>query len=94
MKSVVYSWRLAPELKTDLERAGRRQRLRLAEVIDIAAREWLAKNAYAVADDEEQKRLHAKAERYIGVIRGRDPRRSERVTELVKKSLERKYGRR
>ena len=93
MKSEVYSWRLSPGLKADLERAARARKMRLSVVLDMAVRDWLAKNAQDIADDEEQQRLHALAERYFGVIRGKDPRRSERVSELIRKSLRRKYGR-
>ena len=93
MKSEVYSWRLSPGLKADLERAARARKVRLSAVLDMAVRDWLAKNAQDIAGDEEQQRLHALAERYFGVIRGKDPRRSERVSELIRKSLRRKYGR-
>ncbi len=93
MKTEVYSWRLSAGLKSDLERAARSRKVRVSAVLDMAVREWLAKNAVDIADDEEQKRLHAAAEPFIGRITGNRPRRSEMVRELVRKSLARKYGR-
>ena len=93
MKTVVYSWRLTPARKANLERIARRRKLKIAQVLDIAVDEWLARQADEIADDEEQKRLHAFAQRYIGVIRGNDPHRSANVTKLVRQSLRRKYAR-
>ena len=93
MKTEVYSWRLSPELKADLERAARRRKLRLSALLDIAAREWLTKNAQDVSDDEEQKRLHAIAERYIGVFASGNRRGSQTVRDTVRKRLARRYAR-
>ncbi len=93
MKTEVYSWRLSRELKSDLERAARIRKVRVSALLDTAMREWLAKNAVDIADDEEQKRLHAAAEPFIGAIAGSNPRRSDMVCEIVRKRLARKYGR-
>jgi|SRR5208282_526143 len=94
MKTEVYSWRLSRGLKSDLERVARARKVCISAVLDMAAREWLAKNAVDIADDEEQERLHAAAAPFIGVFAGKNPRRSEMVRELVRKRLARKYGRR
>jgi metal-responsive CopG/Arc/MetJ family transcriptional regulator len=94
MKSEVYSLRLSPTLKADLERAARRRKIRMSDVLETAAREWLDRNAVDFADDEEQKRLHAAVEQCFGTISSGHPRRSEMVSELVRESLEKKYGRR
>ena len=93
MKTEVYSWRISRELKTDLERAARSRKVRVSTVLDMAVREWLAKNAVDIAGDEEQKRLHAIAEQYIGVVSGRNPRRAETSAATIRKSLCQKYGR-
>jgi hypothetical protein len=93
MKTEVYSWRLSRELKTELERAARSRKVRVSAILDSAVREWLAKNAQDIAGDEEQKRLHAAVEPLLGAFAGRNPRRSEMVREIVRKSLARKYGR-
>jgi len=94
MKSEVYSLRLSPALKADLQRAARRRKIPISDVLETAAREWLQRNAVDFADDEEQKRLHASAEQCFGTISSGNPRRSENVSELVRESLEKKYGRR
>ena len=93
MKTEVYSWRVSRGLKSDLERAARARKVRVSIVLDMAVREWLAKNAVDVSDDEEQKRLHAAVAPFIGILKGNIPRRSEMVRELVRKRLARKYGR-
>jgi hypothetical protein len=93
MKTIVYSWRLTPGRKARLERIARRRKLKIAQVLDIAVDDWLARQADEIADDEEQKRLHAIAQRFIGVIKGNDPHRSANVSKLVRESLRRKYAR-
>jgi hypothetical protein len=92
MKSEVYSWRLSPDLKADLEEAARRERVSVARLLERIAREWL--KARASEDDEaEQERLRAIAMQYVGTIRGGDPDRSAEVSKRVRELLARKYGR-
>jgi hypothetical protein len=93
MKTAVYSWRLSRGLKSDLERAARLKKMRLSALLDSAVRDWLAKNAKDIAGDEEQKRLHAAIEPFIGAIRGSNPRRAENASKLIKQSLHRRYAR-
>jgi hypothetical protein len=93
MKTLVYSWRLTPSRKDDLERAARRHKVKIAHVIDMAVDAWLAKHAGDIADDEEQKELHSIAERFIGVVKGKNPNRSANVGKLMRQSLRRRYGR-
>jgi hypothetical protein len=93
MKTEVYSWRLSRGLKSDLERAARARKVRIAHVLEAAAREWLAKNAAGLSDDEEQKRLHDAAARFYGVFASGTTADSIRVRETIRKNLNRKYGR-
>jgi len=93
MKTEVYSWRLSRGLKSDLERAARARKVRVSALLDVAVREWLAKNAVDITDDEEQKRLHAAVAPYLGCIRGGNPRRAETASKTVKEILRRRYGR-
>jgi len=93
MKTEVYSLRLSPDLKADLQRAARRRKVHLSAVLETAAREWLQRNAADLEDDEEQKRLHAAVAPFIGSIQGNDPYRSQKVSEIVRENLRRKYGR-
>lgn len=93
MKTEVYSWRVSSDLKQDLEREAQRRKASVSSILDAAARDWLKKSRESVADDEEQKRLHAAVEPLIGSISGADPYRSERVSEIVRERLRRRYGR-
>ena len=93
MKTAVYSWRLSTGLKTDLERVARSRKTRLSNILEMATREWLSKNAEDVSSDEEQKRLHAEIAPLLGSIKGNDSRRAENASQLIKKSLRRRYGR-
>jgi hypothetical protein len=93
MKTEVYSWRVSTELKTGLEREARNRGISLSAALDTAAREWLKKNRAEIDSDEEQIRLHQAAARYVGAISGGDPRRSQRVGELVRERLSQRHGR-
>ncbi len=94
MKTEVYSWRMPRRLKSDLERAARGRKMRVSAILESAVREGLNRYAVDIADDEEQRRLHAATEAYLGVFRGKNPRRAETVRELIRKRLRRRYGRR
>jgi predicted transcriptional regulator len=93
MRTHVYSWRLSSELKSDLERHARLRKVPVSTILDMAVREWLKNSAREVSGDEEQRKLHAEAEKYIGVIKGLDRNRSETVRETIRKKLRRRYGR-
>jgi hypothetical protein len=94
MKSEVYSWRLSPDLKGEIEEAARRERVSVARLLERIAREWLKTRPIAGEDDEaEQARLRAVAMRFAGTIRGGDPDRAAEAGKRVRESLARKYGR-
>jgi len=94
MKSEIYSWRLSPDLKSDLEEAARRERVSVAQLLERIAREWLKARAAAAEDDEaEQERLRAIAMQFVGTIRGGDPDRAAEASKRVRELLARKYGR-
>ena len=93
MKTEVYSWRLSRRLKSDLERAARARKVRVAHVLETAVGEWLAKNTTDISDDEQQQRLHTAAARFFGVFASGKTANSKRVRETIRKNLSRKYGR-
>jgi hypothetical protein len=93
MKTEVYSWRLTPGRKARLERVARGRNLKIAQVLDIAVDEWLAKHPDELADDAEQKRLHTIAKRIIGSITSGNRHGSTSVRQTVRKRLAEKYGR-
>jgi hypothetical protein len=93
-KSEVYSWRLDPELKSQLEQRAREEGIGLAALLERISRDWLRAKAAASSDDaREQARIKAAAMRAIGTLRGDDPERSERVSERVRARLEQKRAR-
>src|SRR5579863_274524 len=93
MKTEVYSWRISPELKTDLEAEARREKLSVSALLDRLASEGLAeRRSRSEADDAEQARLHAAAEKLCGTIRG-GAARSESVRTLVRERLKRRHER-
>jgi hypothetical protein len=92
MKTEVYSWRVSADLKTGLEREARRRKISLSAVLDQAAQEWLMKSG-AGNDDDEQKRLQQAASECFGVLASGDTRRSETVSQAVRRRLQRRYER-
>jgi hypothetical protein len=93
-KSEVYSWRLDPDLKAQLEQRAREEGIGLAALLERISRDWLRAKAAASSDDaREQARIKAAAMRAIGTLRGDDPERSERVRERVRARLEQKRAR-
>jgi hypothetical protein len=94
MKNEVYSWRVTSELKTALESAARRRKVSVGAVLEEAARGWLTDSQAGLGNDEAgQARLHAAAERFIGVLAGGDRHRSEKVRLGVRERLRRKHDR-
>jgi hypothetical protein len=91
MKSEVYSWRLSPDLKDDLEAAARRERVSVSRLLERIARDWL--QAHAADDEAEQERIRARAMRYVGALRSGDPDLSEKVSERVRERLLRAHAR-
>lgn len=87
MKAEVYSWRVSPELKSELEREARRHKISVSAVLDLAAREWLKKAGAGNQDEDEQRRLHQAAGTLLGAFNGGDARRSEHVRRTVRQRL-------
>lgn len=93
-KTEVYSWRVSPQIKQELEMEARRLGVSLAALLDRMALHWLNERRPAAgAIAAEQVRLHANAARTLGSIRGGDPNRTERRRDLIRKRLARRHGR-
>lgn len=87
-KSEVYSWRLTPDLKAELERRAREEGIGLAALLERITRDWLRAKAAASSDDErEQARIKAAAMRAIGTLRSGDPELAEKAGERVQERL-------
>ena len=93
MKTEVYSWRVSPDLKIDLERAARRRNLSLAAVLDLATRDWLNKSGPEDGGDEEQLRLQRAASKCLGAFAGGETHRSENVRAAVRRRLRQGHAR-
>jgi hypothetical protein len=94
MKSEVYSWRLSPDLKSDLEEAARQERVSVAQLLERITRAWLKTHAAAAEDDAaEQERLRAIAMQFVGTIRSGDPELSEKVSERMRERLLKAHAR-
>lgn len=93
-KSEVYTWRVSPAMKANLEEAARRANRSVAQVLDDIVANHLSSTSKA-GDSESavQRRLHARASRFAGCIAGGGTRRSERVRELVRARLKRRRPR-
>ena len=88
-KSEVYTWRVSPSTKASLEEAARSTNRSVARLLGEIVADYLGSaRDGAEADVEQQRRLHARAERFAGCLAGTG-RRSERVRELVRARLKR-----
>jgi len=93
MKTEVYSWRVSSDVKTSLEREARRRKISVSAALDAAARQWLLKSDASHEGDDEQRRLHKAAAKWLGSLASGDPKRSETAARTVKDRLRRHYGR-
>jgi hypothetical protein len=95
MKTEVYSWRVSPQRKAELESEARREGTSLAELLEEITGNWLEEQRRSRNGDEaEQAAIRKRAAAAIGSITGGDPSRSSQASKLVRKILEEKYGRR
>jgi len=86
-KSEVYSWRISPAVKTELEEVAHREKQSVARLLERIVTEWLRSFGAAADDDDEQRRLHAAARKSIGAIRSGDPGRASEVRARVRRRL-------
>ena len=92
MKTEVYSWRLSAERKAELEAEARREGTSLSALLDRVTADWLAERRNGHSDDEaEQAALRKRVMATVGTIRGNDPTRSERTSELVREIIYKKH---
>lgn len=92
MKTEVYSWRLSPALKAALEDAAREGRVSVAQFIERLVSRGLTEQV-AGAGGAREARARAAAMRFIGVLRGGDPRRAERARRHIRDRLAKRRAR-
>jgi hypothetical protein len=92
MKTEVYSWRLSADRKAELEAEARRAGTSLSALLDHVTGEWLAERRNGHSDDEaEQAAIRKRVMATVGTIRGDDPSRSARASELVREIIYKKH---
>jgi hypothetical protein len=92
-KSEVYSWRLSPALKADLEAAARAEKTSVSAVLEHLVRDWLRERAQV--DEAEQKRMRAALLACAGTYKGDGTSATNaRVREVMGEYLEAKLARR
>lgn len=91
-KSEVYSWRMTPALKADLEAAAQAEKTNVASVLERLVRNWLATRRLSDEEDAEQQRLRAAVIAAAGKYKG--PAASatkERVRHIMGQQLMKKW---
>ena len=92
MKTEVYSWRVSAARKAELEAEARREGTSLSALLDRVTADWLAERRNGNSDDEaEQAAIRKRVMATVGTIRGKDPTRSERASELVREIIYKKH---
>jgi len=91
MKTEVYSWRVSAQRKAELESEARREGTSLAALLEQITAGWLQERRNSRNGDEaEQAAIRRRVMATVGSIRGGDPTRSERASELVREIIRKK----
>jgi hypothetical protein len=94
MKTEVYSWRLSPRLKMELEEAAQAERKSVAELLVQIAEDWLRRSSgQSGSEDERQQSLRDAAMKSVGTLRGNDPDRAEKARSEIRARIARRHGR-
>lgn len=87
-KTEVYTWRVSSSTKASLEEAARETNRSVAQLLDEIVAEHLGGSDHATESEiDRQRRLHARAARFLGCLSSGVARRSERTRELVRARL-------
>ncbi len=90
-KSEVYSWRITPALKAELEAAARAEKMPLSALLERIAHNWL-KGRKPVDDEAEQQRMRAALMACVGTYHGDgESATNQRVREVMGRELMKKY---
>ena len=92
MKTEVYSWRVSARRKAELESEARREGTSLAELLEQITEDWLDERRKSRNGEEaEQAAIRKRVMATVGTIRGGDPARSQRASELVREIIRQKH---
>ena len=93
-KNEVYTWRVSSTTKASLEEVARSTNRSVAQLLDAIVADHLSSASDGSESEiEHQRRLHARAARFLGSFAGNTVRRSERAGELVRARLKRRHAR-
>jgi len=93
MKTEVYSWRVSPTRKADLESEARREGTSVAELLEKITSDWLEQRRTSRNGEEaEQIALRQRVLATVGTIRGGDPTLASRAREVVRERIARKHA--
>jgi hypothetical protein len=92
MKTEVYSWRVSAQRKAELESEARREGTSLAGLLEQITSAWIEQRRNSRNGDEaEQAAIRRRVMATVGSIRGGDPTRSQRASELVREIIRKKH---
>jgi hypothetical protein len=92
MKTEVYSWRLSPQRKAELESEARREGTSLAKLLEEITSNWLEEQRNSRNGDEaEQAALRKRVMATAGTMRSGDPTLATRASEIVRQRILRKH---
>jgi hypothetical protein len=93
MKTDVYSWRVSPQRKAELESEARREGTSLAGLLEHITEDWLQKRRNSRNGDEaEQAALRRRVMATVGTLRSGDPTLASRAREVVRDRIVRKHA--
>lgn len=92
MKTEVYSWRLSPHLKEELQEAARAERKSVADLLEEIVKDWLQHTrGQAGTDEERQQRVREAVMKCAGTIEG-GPDLAENARSEVRARIARRHG--
>jgi hypothetical protein len=92
MKTEVYSWRLSPHLKDELQEAARAERKSVADLLEEIVVDWLQHTrGQAGTDEERQQRVREAVMKCAGTIEG-GPDLAENARSEVRARIARRHG--
>jgi len=92
MKTEVYSWRVSPQRKAELEGEARREGTSLAKLLDDITANWLEEQRNSRQGDQaEQAAIRKRVMATVGTIRSGERTLSTRAREIVRERIVRNH---
>ena len=92
MKTEVYSWRLSPHLKSQLQEAARAEQKSISDLLEEIVKSWLHQaRGQSDAEEERQRRVREAVMKCAGTIEG-SPDLAENARSEVRARIARRHG--